>query len=122
MIVDNSAAFYASPIDGCYNIYSPRKFFGVPDGCYVIGDCASKGIVQYDEDYSSETASFLFKTIEFGTNATYQERMKNEQRIDQSAPLRMSQLTHTLLKNINYARIGKKGWKISCMPISCLVK
>ncbi len=108
VIVDNSAAFYASPIDACYNVYSPRKFFGVPDGCYVIGNYASKGIKQYDQDRSAGTSSFLFATIEQGTNLTYNERMKNEERIDKSGSLRMSELTRCLLKNINYPRIRAK--------------
>lgn len=108
VILDNSAAFYAPPVEDCYNVYSPRKFFGVPDGCYVIGHNASKGIEQYAQDRSSGTSSFLFATIEQGTKATYYERMKNEERIENSGPLRMSELTQCLLKNINYSRIKNK--------------
>ena len=40
VIIDNSAAFYSEPTEGCLNVNSPRKFFGVPDGCYVIGNNA----------------------------------------------------------------------------------
>lgn len=108
VIVDNSAAFYAPALDGCYNVYSPRKFFGVPDGCYVIGHNASRGTSDYEQDRSAATSSFLFSTIEQGTNATYSERMKNEARIDNSGPLRMSELTRCLLKNINYTKISNK--------------
>lgn len=108
VIVDNSAAFYAPPLDGCYSVYSPRKFFGVPDGCYIIGHYASRGTNDYAQDRSAETSSFLFATIEQGTNATYNERMKNEARIDNSGPMRMSELTRCLLKNINYNRISSK--------------
>jgi hypothetical protein len=42
IIIDNCPAFYNDPLDGCLNIYSPRKFFGVPDGCYVIGENAER--------------------------------------------------------------------------------
>ncbi len=108
VIIDNSAAFFAEPISECYNVYSPRKFFGVPDGCYVMGHYASKGTDNYKQDYSSSTSSFLFKTIEYGTNATYSERMINEGRIDNSEPMKMSGLTKTLLKHINYEKIMKK--------------
>ncbi|SMO50464.1 hypothetical protein SAMN06265379_10252 [Saccharicrinis carchari] len=108
VIVDNSAAFYAQPVEDCYSVYSPRKFFGVPDGCYVIGQYASKGMDAYAQDRSAGTSSFLFATIEQGTNLTYSERMKNEERIDKSGPLRMSALTQCLLKNVNYPRIAAK--------------
>jgi hypothetical protein len=108
VIIDNSAAFFSNPIEGCYNIYSPRKFFGVPDGSYVIGDNAEKYTSNYPRDFSSETASFLFKSIEFGTSATYNERMKNEERIDKASALNMSIFTRTLLKSIDYSRIKTK--------------
>ena len=35
IIIDNSQAFYAEPINGIDTFYSPRKFFGVPDGGYL---------------------------------------------------------------------------------------
>lgn len=108
VIVDNSAAFYASPLKDCYSIYSPRKFFGVPDGCYIIGPNASRGTNDYEQDRSADTSSFLFATIEQGTNATYKERMMNEARIDNSGPMRMSGLTRCLLRNINYTKISSK--------------
>jgi hypothetical protein len=66
VIIDNSAAFFSNPVKGCYNVYSPRKFFGVPDGCYVIGDNAEKYSEDYEQDFSSVTASFLLKRVEFG--------------------------------------------------------
>jgi hypothetical protein len=111
VIIDNSAAFFSNPIDGCYSIYSPRKFFGVPDGSYVIGDKAERITSDYARDFSSETASFLFKRIEFGTSATYDERMKNEERIDNASILNMSNLTRTLLKSIDYYRIKTKRFE-----------
>lgn len=108
VIIDNSAAFYSNPVKDCYNVYSPRKFFGVPDGCYVIGNNAEKFTDCYEQDFSSDTASFLLKRIELGTSATYAERMKNEERIDNAAILNMSALSKALLKNIDYKAIRDK--------------
>jgi hypothetical protein len=108
VIIDNSAAFYCDPVEGCYNIYSPRKFFGVPDGCYVIGNKAEKFTDDYDQDFSSGTALFLLQRIELGTNATYSDRMKNEERIDNADVLKMSNLTRALLNNIDYLSISNQ--------------
>jgi hypothetical protein len=108
VIIDNSASFYCDPIAECYNIYSPRKFFGVPDGCYVIGNEADKFTDQYEQDFSSLTATFLLKRIEFGLQPTYEERMKNEERINHSGILKMSELTKSLLNNIDYLNIKLK--------------
>jgi hypothetical protein len=111
VIVDNSQSFFTPPIEDCYNIYSARKFFGVPDGCYVIGKNAELFTETYDQDYSSVTAAFLLKRHEFGCNAVYTERMQNEERLDFSNIKLMSILTRTLLKGIDYERIRKKRFE-----------
>lgn len=108
VIIDNSPAFYNSPVIGCYNIYSPRKFFGVPDGCYVIGSKADINDVNYNVDESSDVSGFLLKRIEKGCSAVYAERMKNEERLDNSDILIMSKLTRALLSSIDYEDIATK--------------
>ncbi|WP_129594606.1 hypothetical protein [Seramator thermalis] len=35
LIIDNSQAFYSMPLPGVNTFYSPRKFFGIPDGAYL---------------------------------------------------------------------------------------
>ncbi len=108
VIIDNSAAFYMSPLPECLNVYSARKFFGVPDGCYVIGKNAEKFSEEYSDDYSSDTAAFLLKRIEYGCSAVYAERMRNEERIDKSDILKMSTLTRSLLSAIDYNAIASR--------------
>ena len=105
VIVDNSQSFFSNPIENCYNVYSPRKFFGVPDGAYLIGINASIGIDEYEQDFSSDSAAFLLKRIEYGSSAVYAERMKNEERLDNSDIKLMSKLTGALLKGIDYKYI-----------------
>ena len=107
VIIDNSAAFYSSPVESCFAVYSPRKFFGVPDGCYVLGRDAGRYVDEYRQDRSSVTASFLMKTLESGTSDSYSDRMKNEERIDQSDILQMSSLTRKLLNSIDYSAVKK---------------
>ena len=38
VIIDNSQGFFLKPLENCMNVYSARKFIGVPDGAYVIGN------------------------------------------------------------------------------------
>ena len=108
VIVDNCPAFYNSPLEKVYNVYSPRKFFGVPDGCYVIGSNVGDSHLEYSYDISSETAGFLLKRIEKGCNKVYSERMKNEERIDNSGILQMSELTRSLLSGVDYEIVADK--------------
>lgn len=103
VIVDNAQAFYAEPIDEMLNCYSARKWVGVPDGAYVIGDGASVGMERLEQDFSSDTASFLLQRIEYGCEGkAYESRTKNEHRLD-GAPIKsMSSLTRTILDGTDY--------------------
>ena len=103
MIIDNSQAFFSKPIEGCMNVYSARKFVGVPDGAYVIGENANMYVDEYEQCYSSDTALFLLQRIEYGCEGkTYQTRTINEERIDTEDAKRMSMLTRSILDGTDY--------------------
>jgi hypothetical protein len=108
VIIDNCAAFFCPEIKGCLNVYSCRKFFGVPDGAYIIGPDASANALKYPRDISSDTSSFLLKRIEKGCSEVYNERILNELRINNSGILRMSKLTESLLNSLDYNTIKEK--------------
>ena len=108
VIIDNSQAFYCTPVDGCMNVYSARKFIGVPDGCYVVGNNAEALTGNYEEDHSSDTSLFLLKRIEYGCEKTYADRMLNEDKFDNCGVMRMSKLTCALLDAADYEYIAAK--------------
>lgn len=108
-IIDNSQAFFCEPLPGCLNVYSARKFVGVSDGAYVIGENAARYSSEYEQCYSSDTASFLLQRIEYGCEGkTYESRMVNEHRIDSEDIMRMSKLTRTILDGTDYEYICAK--------------
>ncbi|MCR4614126.1 MAG: hypothetical protein K5778_08995 [Bacteroidaceae bacterium] len=109
VIIDNSQAFFCQPLPNVYNIYSARKFVGVPDGAYVIGKDAQRFTEEFPQGYSSDTADFLFKRIEYGCEGKgYKARCINENRIDHEDAMRMSSLTHALLDGTDYERNIRK--------------
>lgn len=109
VIIDNSQAFFSAPISGCMNVYSARKFLGVPDGAYVIGKRAEKYVEEYEQGYSSDTSLFLLQRHEYGCEGkTYQSRTLNEHRIDTEDIMKMSKLTRTILDGSDYEYIKKK--------------
>ena len=113
VIIDNAQAFFFKPIENCYNVYSCRKFIGVPDGAYVIGNGVNK--FEYDKDFSSDTAEFLLLRKEYGCEGkAYENRKNNENRLNQSGIKLMSDLTRTILDGANYERniqIRKKNFE-----------
>lgn len=109
VIIDNSQAFFCPPIENCMNVYSARKFVGVPDGAYVIGQNADKYVEEYEKCHSSDTSLFLLQRIEYGCEGkTYASRMVNEHRIDSEDIMQMSGLTRTILDGTDYNFIKNK--------------
>jgi hypothetical protein len=117
VIIDNCSAFFMQSLTDCFNIYSCRKFFGVPDGCYVVGPEAGSKVCDYHQDFSSNTSAYLLMRIEKGCSATYEERMKNEDRLNSSGVLKMSVLTRALMYSLDYEFIKnkrKENFKYAC--------
>lgn len=103
VIVDCAQAFFCKPIEGALMVYSCRKFVGAPDGAYVVGKDAHKFVEEYPQCYSSDTAAFLLKRIEYGCEGKgYEARSLNEHRIDAEDCMKMSKLTRTLMDAEDY--------------------
>jgi hypothetical protein len=92
--------------ENVYNVYSPRKFFGVPDGAYLISN-HSIDTNGYEQDVSYTTSLYLLKAIETGTNAAYEDYLDNEKRISAAGVRKMSKLTKHLLSGIDYENTRK---------------
>lgn len=109
VIIDNCQGFFCEPIEDCMNVYSARKFVGVPDGAYVLGKGAEKYVDDYPQCYSSDTAGFLLKRIEYGCEGIgYEARNINEHRIDAEDVMKMSKLSRTILDGSDYVYIMQK--------------
>lgn len=118
VIIDNSQAFFAPPIDNCLNVYSARKFIGVSDGAYLVGSYVNNYVEEYEQDYSSDTSLFLLQRIEYGCEGkAYENKKTNDERIDNSSIKKMSKLTHTILDGTDYnfiKRKRKENFEIAC--------
>ena len=67
LIIDNCHAFFSKPIKNAYNCYSTRKFFGVPDGAYLIKNGINfKGNIERDISYNN--CDQLIKQLDKGVN------------------------------------------------------
>lgn len=106
LIVDNAQAFYAKPIEGIDTFYSPRKFFGVPDGGYLYTDAILNE--EFPQAESMQRMTHLLKRIELGAEAGYADYQREEGTLDGSPIERMSKLTDALLKSIDYEKIAQE--------------
>ncbi len=106
LIVDNSQSFFSPRLDGIDTFYSPRKFFGVPDGGYIYSDVVT-GAPENRDDSSWIRMMHLCKRIEFGAEAGYQDFRKAEEELDNAPVKGMSILTQRLLESIDYEQCAR---------------
>lgn len=117
LIIDNTQAFYSKPVNGAYNVYSCRKFFGVPDGSYLICSKFAKPEEVLPEGSSYGTALYLLKALDTSTNEAYADSLLNEERITAEGVCTMSRLTRAILESIGYEeqkRIRKENYGEMC--------
>ncbi len=100
MILDNSQAFFSKPLKGVPTFYSPRKFFGVPDGGFAFCDGSLKQSLQQDISY--QRCSHLLIRADTNAKDGYSEFQKNDASLNNQPMKKMSQLTDGLLRNIDY--------------------
>jgi hypothetical protein len=101
-IIDNAHSFFSPPVNEFESFYSPRKFFGVPDGGYAF--CAYKG--NLDQDYSTKRTSHLVMRHDYGAQAGYAAYLENEDLLAKTPIYGMSQLTTRILESIDYIDVA----------------
>lgn len=105
LIVDNAQAFYSQP-DCRAVIYSPRKFFGLPDGGILRGKDIP--ILQLNQGHSTDVTSHLLKRHDYGAQAGYHDFCANDEALKKYPLECMSSLTMALMGNIDYERIKEQ--------------
>ena len=106
LVIDNSQAFFDIPHKGIDSFYSPRKFFGVPDGSYLYTN--KEADFKLNKDCSYKRTSHLLKRADCGPERAYDLFKRNDALISR-LPLRtMSDLTSRLLCSINYSEVRKR--------------
>ncbi|GIP21750.1 hypothetical protein [Paenibacillus sp. J22TS3] len=100
VVVDNTQSFYSRPLNGCDTIYSPRKFFGVPDGGYLYS--TDSYMIELEPSSSYQQFEFLLKRIDYSAQEAYSQFQEQERWLTGQGMKQMSRLTETMLKSIDY--------------------
>lgn len=103
LIIDNAQSFFSKPLQGLDTFYSPRKFFGVPDGAYLYSD--TKLGQELKTDKSITKFSHLLKRIDNSAEEGYLDFINNDRSLKNNPIKKMSSLTSELLASINYESI-----------------
>jgi hypothetical protein len=104
VVIDQSQAFFTGPAACLANLYSPRKFFGVPDGGYLTTTQPVPAPMETD-DLSFSRATHLLKRPALGAEAGYADYCAAEAGLRMQEPKQMSALTQHILAGIGYAEV-----------------
>lgn len=104
IIVDCSQAYFSEPTSSLATIYSPRKFFGLPDGGLLYSkDPRIKQPAQRDDSSGSRMAH-LISRLTNSPESAYRQYIEAEQVISNLPVQGMSCLTERLLQSVDYQR------------------
>lgn len=106
LIVDNTQAFYAKPIQGIDSFYTCRKFFGVADGAYLYTDKLLEEDLEQDESY--DRMAHLLKRIDLSAEQGFADFRKVDDGLDNQPIRRMSKLTKRIMQSVDYEAAAKK--------------
>lgn len=107
VIVDNTQAFFSKPLSGVTTLYSPRKFFGVPDGGYLHFPFRDVLTDQLEKASSLDRVSHLIGRIDKDAETYYSEFVLNDSSLSGLPIQKMSNLTSTILNSIDYDFVVK---------------
>lgn len=113
VIIDNSQAYFAEPIEHVDTIYVCRKYFGVADGAVLCTDAIIRRKLEKDKSYNR--VHFVLGRFEENGSDFYEEAKKNNDLFKNEPVKEMSKLTYNMLHAINYDKVKKartKNWSV----------
>lgn len=96
LVFDRTQALFAPPHASLAAIYSPRKFFGVPDGG-LLDTALPLTLPDAVDTGSVARCTHLLRRRDAGAEAGYADFQRAESSLENSQPLRMSALSAALL-------------------------
>ena len=102
VIIDHSQAFYAQAPRCLGTLYSPRKFFGVPDGGYLLTQLRMRPPPERDVQSFERLKPLLIRLSE-GPEAGYEAIQRARLSLMGQPPKIMSTLTEALLRHVDYS-------------------
>lgn len=104
LVLDEVQGFFRRPLPGIDTIYCCRKFFGVPDGGYLYTDTHLER--KLPKARSSQHMAHILGRMDDGANAHYGEYSASEHLFGSEPVATMSELTHNLLRAIDYQSVA----------------
>jgi hypothetical protein len=107
VVLDHAQSFYSAPRDCVATIFSPRKFFGIPDGG-LLATWRNVELPSEEDTGSFERCEHLLRRHGGPPADGYAAFRRAEDSLDDAAPRRMSKLTNRLLGSVDFEAARKR--------------
>ena len=107
LIVDCAQAYFYTNNSESSALYSPRKFFGIPDGGLALIN-KNVDLSIYPMGTSFDSCTHLLKRIDLGAGAAYNDFKINDEKLKNEPIKQMSRLTRSLLSSIDFDTVKQK--------------
>lgn len=108
LIIDNSQALLASPVNVLANIYSLRKFIGVPDGGLLMASDINITAPKKEDTNSIGRMKHLLLRLAYSAQDGYPDFVESEEAFRNTKPLKISRLTNRLLSSIDMEKVKNR--------------
>lgn len=105
IIIDNTHAFFQSPVPTIDTVYTCRKYFGVSDGAYLNLSCPSRRYNTLETDQSNLRMQHLLGRFECSAAEYYDTFRANDDALKHEPIKKMSRLTQNILSSISYKHV-----------------
>lgn len=103
-VIDNAQSFFSPRVNDFETFYSPRKFFGVPDGGYTFGGGGCE--IELEGDHSSARMSHLLLRHDLSAQDGYGAYLANENLLADAPMMGMSAISARILRSIDYDNVA----------------
>lgn len=109
IIIDNAQSFFSMPLKEIDTFYSARKFIGVSDGAYLY--TKKKLDRKIEKDISFNRMEHLLKRLDSSAEEGYSVFSANDFSLVDQPIKKMSKLTESILKSVDYDTVKFKRLK-----------
>ena len=107
LIIDNAQALFFAPIENCHQIYSPRKFIGMPDGGFAVSPLIDD-LPCLQQGTSYERCTHLLKRTEQHPTQGYADFQKDDESISGLPIRQMSMISKKIFETVDLNFIQKR--------------
>lgn len=107
LVVDNAQALFCKPYKESHQVYSPRKYIGMPDGGLIVTTIPDNTSA-LPVDISYGRCSHLLKRLELNPSEGYKDFQRDDEQLSNCELSRMSAISRGIFTSVDFGSIKQR--------------